>query len=215
MFELIVRIVLASSAMVASGYFGAPGFDLTWRASLFFAAYSYLLYVMEQKGVRNSGFSGLAAVVDCGIIAAFLADAGALPQLGLVCAAPMVIAYLRHKANAAMMAPIVASWLLVGANLFGGGNAFTPELLLQSLGILLLGLVLTAVRTRIEERPAREAEKRQLEETLRLLNAHLEPAVEEEDEEPEAERQDDLKIRENFRALTETARDLERRSRNL
>ena len=215
MFELITRVVLASGAMVAAGVLGRPDFDLTWRASLFFAAYSFLAYLMEQKGSRNAGMSGLIAVADCGIVAVFLADFGLMTQFGAVSALPMVWAFFRHKANAAMMSPMVASWLLVGANLFGGGNAFTTGLLLQALGILVVGIVMNHVRTvvevRKEDRPAEEPEP-----SLELTLAEIGRRIREEEEAMQTipvNAREYSEFRENFRELTESARELERKSR--
>jgi len=212
MFELIARVVLASGAMATAGILGQPTFEVTWKAALFFAAYSYLLYMMGQRGLRNPGVAGLAAVADCGIIAVFLADLGLLADYGFVSAAPMVFAYARHKANAAMMAPLVASWLLIGANLFGGGNAFTPVLLVQALGVLVLGVVLSQIRTAKENKKAAVKPAHTLETLMQeIKQPQSEPVPTEEAVQVDAK--DYHEFRESFRALTESARDLEKRGR--
>lgn len=214
MFELIVRVVLASSAMAASGALGKPNFELAWRVSLFFAAYSYLLYVMEQRDARNPGISGLAAVADCGIIAVLLADLGLLQQFGFVSAIPMVLAFTFKKSNAAMMSPLVASWLMVGSNLMGGGDAFTTEVLLQALGILICGLALQQGKTILDGRrekrhlnaitaPIQDA---MLQELIAKVASNTNDAV--------APVNDDMdEFRESFRTLSDSARDLEKKSR--
>ena len=217
MFELIVRVVLASGAMAASGVLGRPDFDLTWRAAVIFAAYSYLLYLMGQKGARNAGVSGLAAVADCGIVAVFIGDLGLMTEFGAVAALPMVVAFFQHKANAAMMAPLVASWLLIGANLFGGGNAFTPGLLVHALGVLVLGVALSVARTARETKKSKLVVIPDVAKTLELLNQYAaqpqqqEPA--ESSEQVTLDAREYHEFRESFRTLSDTARDLEKRGR--
>lgn len=211
MFELIVRVVLASGVMATAGILGEPSFDVAWKAAIFFASYSYLLYMLGQRGLRNPGIAGLAAVVDCGVLAVFLADLGWLSNYGFMCALPMVLAYVRDKANAAMMSPLVASFLLVGANLVGGGNAFTPALLVQALGVLVVGVVLSQVRTAREnkrERMAAEAPNKAQDESP------LPEVPEQQIENPlQVDAQEYLEFRDSFRALTESARELEKRGR--
>lgn len=214
MFELIARVVLASGAMAAAGILGQPGFELTWKTSLFFAAYSYLLYMMEQKNARNPGVSGLAAVADCGIVSVFLADLGLLSNFGFLSAVPMVYAYWRFKSNAAMMSPLVASWLLIGANLFGGGNAFTAGLLVQALGVLLIGVVLSQLRTAREDKREREIVIPDVDQTIQLLADRVakgKVAVERETTSVDAQEYHDF--RESYRELSDSARELEKRGR--
>ena len=206
MFELIVRVVLASGAMAASGILGQPSFELTWKTALFFAAYSYLLYMVGQRGLKNPGIAGLAAVVDCGILAIFLADLGQLSTFGAVCAVPMVVAFFRDRANAAMMSPLVASWLLVGANLFGGGNAFTPFLLVQALAVLVVGIGLSQLRTMREN-------KREKTEAEPIASVVTEERIEEIPDLVQIDAQGYDDFRESFRALTDSARELEKRGR--
>ena len=216
MFELVIRVVLASGAMAAAGLLGRPNFDLTWRAALLFAAYSYVAYVMEQRKLRNPGAAGLIAVADCGMITVFMADLGLLNQIGFLSAAPMAWAFFRHRSNAAMIAPLAASWLLVGANLFGGGGAFTPNLLVQALGVLLAGLTMEQARIVIGERRLAKAAAEPEPEPEPKYNPELLKLLEPEEPEPDpatltAHEYEEFK--ESFRTLSETARDIERRSR--
>lgn len=216
MFELVIRVVLASGAMAAAGLLGRPNFDLTWRAALLFAAYSFVAYIMERRKLSNPGTAGLVAVADCGIATVLLADLGLLSQIGFLGAAPMAWAFFRYRSNAAMMAPLAASWLLVGANLFGGGTAFTASLLVQALGVLLAGLAMEQARVVINDRRQAtataelepESEPKYNPEPLKLLEA----------EEPEPDpatvsASDYEEFKESFRTLSDTARDIERRSR--
>lgn len=140
MFELIVRTVLAIAVLVVSGMGGPLPFDTTWRVSAFFAAYSFLAFVMEKRDLRNPGVSGLVAVADSAVVAYVLAAAGRMETFGFLCLIPPAWAVLRFGADAMAMAPIVVAWLLIGSNLFGG-KGWTPVLLSQSAGILVIGLL--------------------------------------------------------------------------
>jgi GGDEF domain-containing protein len=204
MFELIVRVVLASGAMAMAGILGQPSFELTWKASLFLAAYSYLLYMLDQKGARNPGIAGLTAVADCGIVAVFLADLGLLQHFGFLSALPMLYAYARFKSNAAMMAPLVAGWLLVGANLFEGGNTFTPMLLVQALGVLVIGVALSMIRT------AQDVKAEQAQATTGVATPTPAPVTPPTPARTSAPNPD---LEAQFRTLTDSARELEKRSR--
>jgi GGDEF domain-containing protein len=209
MFELIVRVVLASGAMAMAGILGQPSFELTWKASLFLAAYSYLLYMLDQKGARNPGIAGLTAVADCGIVAVFLADLGLLQHFGFLSALPMLYSYARFKSNAAMMAPLVAGWLLVGANLFEGGNTFTPMLLVQALGVLVIGVALSMIRT-AQDVKAEQAQATAPAPAPTPLTAPAPVSIPSRTPAPAPELHD---LQEQFRTLTDSARELEKRSR--
>ncbi len=214
MFELIARVVLASAAMAAAGILGQPSFELTWKASLFLSAYSYLLYIAEQRGARNPGVAGLAAVADGGMIAVFLADLGLVQHFGFVSALPMVYAYVRFKSNAAMMAPLVACWLLVGANLLGGGNGFTPMLLVQSLGVLVIGVVLSQARTVRENKQESKTVIPDVDQTLQVLTDHIAKNKAVHDRTLTSDESlDYANLQASFRNLTDSARELEKRSR--
>ena len=213
MFELILRVLVASGGMAAAGILGRPGFELTWKVAAVFSAYSYLLYMIGQKGMKNPGLAGLVAVADCGVVAIFLADLGLIANWGALAAVPMVIAYYRDRANAAMMSPIVASWLLVGANLFGGGNAFTATLLLHALGVLVLGVALSMARTARENRRANEVPMPEAHATLRVLNQYAAQSKQAAGETMPVDAQEYQEFRESFRTLSDSARDLEKRGR--
>lgn len=149
MFEFIARIVLASAGLASSGLRAGPSFDLTWRAVAFFCAYSLLLFLLEQRRLRNPGVSGLAAGVDGAVIALLLQDAGQIERFGFLTLTPVIWAAARHGANALLMAPVTAASLVSIANLHGERGA-SPVLLAQAAGILLIGLISPSVQTRVE-----------------------------------------------------------------
>ena len=211
MFELIVRVALASGVMASAGILGKPDFGMAWQAALLFASYSYLAYLMEGKNSRNAGMSGLIAVADAGVIAALVANAGLSTTLSGLTIIPMAYATLRFKANAAMMAPLIASWLLVGANLFGGGNAFTPLLLVNSLGVLVVGLGLGWGRARYD---ARQLAKQREENVFEYdIEDEIHEPASTPVPEPVAPEAASAALKESFRELSIRTRELERKSR--
>lgn len=147
MFELAVRIALASGLLALSWAGAGPPFEPAWRALAFFATYSFMGFVMERRSMRNAGVSGLIAVADAGLVLFLLSAAGKLESFGFLALVPPAFATLRHSADAVAMAPIVSAMLLFSANLFEGPG-WTPVILGQSVGVLVLGL-LGAQRVRV------------------------------------------------------------------
>ncbi|MBX3096144.1 MAG: GAF domain-containing protein [Fimbriimonadaceae bacterium] len=140
MFELIARIVLASAGLASSGLRSGPAFDLAWKSVAFFCAYSVLLYLLEQKRMRNAGISGLAAGLDAAIISLLLHDAGQLERFGFLTLTPVIWAAARHEAKPVLMAPIAAASLVSIAN-FNSTAGASPILFAQAAAILLIGLI--------------------------------------------------------------------------
>lgn len=149
MVELIVRIVAASVALASAGFAQGPEFDVTWRGVAFFVVYSALLYMGEQKSLRNPGISGLAAGTDAALIALLLQSSGQLERFGFLTLAPAIWAASRHGANPVLMAPIVAAVTVSASNLFGGTGP-SSVLLAQAAGVLMVGLVAGRSRTEVE-----------------------------------------------------------------
>ncbi len=192
MVELTVRMVLATAALLASGATGTPPFDLTAQGVALFATYSFLLWGLERRGMRNSGVSGLAGAADAAVVAFLMAGAGQIDRLGFLSLTPLVWAVTRHGANALSMAPIVSAWLLVGANLFDG-RGWTPTLLAQAAGVLGIGLLVHRTRQVVTVREVVEVP----------VDRPGEPIVP----------ADYTELRENYRTLRAHARDLERRGK--
>ena len=192
MFELIFRILFATTVLLVSGMTGEPPFDPTWQAVAFFSTYSFFGYAMERRNLRNAGVAGLFAVADSAFIAVLLASAGRLETFGFLCLAPPAWASLRHGADALAMAPITAGWLLIGANLFEG-KGWTPVLLGQTCGVLLVGLL--------------GAKRTQLVKVSELIEVPVElPHV-------KADSQEEFDLRERFRILRDHSTEVEKRAR--
>ena len=192
MFELIVRVVLALALVAVSAIGGTPPLDLTWRAALFFASYSVMVYFMERRELRNAGVSGLVAVADSALVVYVLALWGQLGPFGFLSLIPPAWAAVKSGSDAMAMAPIVAAWMLIGANLFGGPG-WTPLLLGQTVGILALGLL--GVR---RERVVRVTE---------VVEVAGESPL------PAQATGDYIELRDKFRTLRDHAGELERKSR--
>ncbi len=183
--ELALRCCVALAAFAVSIATGKPDFDFTWKASALALAYSSFLYMVEKKGYRNSGVAGIAAVVDAAWIAAFLSDAHVLQHYGFLVLAPMLWATGRYEAEAASMAPLVASTIMVGSNLFGG-EGFTAPVMLHTLGVLVVGLLGQQTRVVVKEKPvyitpetvgeptAAPGDNNELRATYRALRQHTE-----------------------------------------
>ena len=140
MFELISRVLFATTVLLVSGFTGEPPFETAWRAAAFFSTYSFFGYAMERRGVRNAGVSGLFAVADSAVVAILLASTGRMETFGFLTLIPPAYAALRYGSDAMAMAPITAGWMLIGANMFDG-KGWTPVLLAQTLGVLTVGLL--------------------------------------------------------------------------
>lgn len=192
MVELAIRLgsaLLAVGAALAN--VGLP-FDPAWRASAFFATYSLLSFGLERRGMRNAGVSGLFAVADSGVTLILLAASGQIEHFGFLALVPPAYAALKHSADAVAMAPIVAALYLMASNLFQGPG-WTPVVLGQTVGTLLLGL-LGAQRTRILK---------------------VKEIVEVPGESPlsESDLQSVFDLREKYRVMRDHAQDVERKSR--
>ncbi|MBS1707128.1 MAG: GAF domain-containing protein [Armatimonadetes bacterium] len=149
--ELALRCCVVLAAFGVSLGTGKPDFDFAWKAGLLGLAYSGLLYMVEKKGFRNGGVSGFAAVADAAWIAANLSNAHVLQHYGFLVLAPMLWAAGRYEAEAASMAPLVASTIMVGSNLFGG-EGFTVPVMMHTIGVLVVGLLGQQTRIVVQEK---------------------------------------------------------------
>ncbi|MBS1723958.1 MAG: GAF domain-containing protein [Armatimonadetes bacterium] len=192
MFELVLRIGLATALLLVSGATGKPPFDIAWREAAFFAAYSFLVYALEKRGARNAGVAGLVAAADSAAVVLCLSASGLLEQLGFLALVPPAFAALRFGSDAVSMAPISAAWILIGSNLFGNPG-WTPLALAQAAGVLAVGL-LGARRERVVK-----------------VTEYVEVSHEGVESEPVPN--EFFELREKFRVLRNHASDLERRSR--
>ncbi len=191
MFELIARIGIALLAVFAASAFGRP--DLTFTAEIVtvFLGYTAIAYMLEVRNQRNSGISGIIAVIDSACICALLAKAGALQGYGFTVLLPLLWATTRHDADPLNMSPLVASTVMIASNLFGGPG-FSAAMLIQSAGILVIGMISQKSRVIIQEKHV-------------VVERFIDLPASESEIEPE--------MRENIRALREHAREVEKRSR--
>lgn len=144
MVELVGRLILMAGGLASAGLRQGPTWDLAWRAMLFFGAYSVMLYLMEQRGLRNRGVSGLAASLDGVVLAILLQDAGQIENFGFLTLAPLIWAATRHGSDPVLMAPIIAAGLVSSAN-FRNSNPSTL-LIAQAAGVLIAGLMMKPAR---------------------------------------------------------------------
>lgn len=149
MFELIVRLVVAASGL-AVAFQDQPLFRSLWPVIGGFAAYSALVYWLENQGKRNKGIAGFVAVFDALFIATSLSQAGLLNQYGFLVLIPLMWATGRFGAEPANMAPLIAAAVMVAANFFTG-EGFTLPILLHTGGILAIGLLTSHKRVIVKE----------------------------------------------------------------
>ncbi len=147
MVELAVRITFISLLMAFSGVTGKPNFDFAWRLGTLCAAYSFVIYQLDRKGLRNSGIAGFVAVADAGVIAILAAAAGHIESFGFMVLVPCAYATSRFTSNPAAMAPLAAGWLLVAHN-FLVETEPSPALLIQAVAVLSIGLLLRYAQPR-------------------------------------------------------------------
>lgn len=149
MVELCVRILSSAALMIWAGAVMSSVFELAWRTAVLFAAYSFLLYAIERRGLRNGGVSGLAAALDAGFVAVVLAASGKLEGFGFLVLLPLVYAHALRSADATAIAPIAASWI-IAAHWIVRSQPLPHELLVQAGLVLTIGWMLGARRTRAE-----------------------------------------------------------------
>jgi len=141
--ELAVRLFLSVASLGLSLIGVGPKFAVIWPVSALFATYSVAAFFFEKHQLRNSGIAGWIAVADSGVIAYSLMKTHSLEQFGFLVLLPIGYAAFRFRAQSASMAPIAVAWLLVAANLT---DSLSPVLLLQSVAVLVVGLLFQQVQ---------------------------------------------------------------------
>ncbi len=199
MWEFAVRLVGAGLVLLVAGWTEALPFDVAWKISAAVSAYSFLAYLVEQKKLTNPGFAGLIAGLDSLAIGATLAFSNALEPLGLLVVAPIVYAVAKRGSNPLATGPIGAASLLFSGPLAGAGSP-TPIAFAQC--AVVFGIALLVNQPRMVIRP----------QTIKEMIAQLA----EENAQPEQEEKNTqalIDLRERYRRLSSSFRDLERRSR--
>lgn len=193
MFEFITRCCLSVALLGGAWLLGGDRLEAIWRVVALFAAYSTVAFLMERRGLRNSGVSGWVGVLDAWTIASLLSLTGLLGQYGFAVVIPMVWAVARHGSDPVSMAPLAVASLLVCANLWNGGG-WNLDLFAHSLAVLVLGLIAQpAQKVVIQRAPAIDPTQ------LPPLGQETTSAY--------------LELRENFRALRDHSREVEKRAK--
>lgn len=195
MWEFAARILCSGALIAVSGWTNAPPFDVAWRIGLLTASYAFIAYMIEQRRLTNPGFAGLVAGLDSLAIAAAVAYAGLLPNLGLLVLAPIVYAVAKRGSNPLATGPIGAGALIGAASLVSSPS---PIILAHAAIVLVVALLVN--QPRIVVRPR----------TIREMIAELAAS---ENEPPETGTQALIELREQHRKLTVAYRQLERKSR--
>ncbi len=183
MVEFYLRLGVAGGVLALA--FGTGTLDMRFALcwAAAVAALGFLNDRLGARGVKNPGIAGFFAVGDAALIAMLLGASGQLATLGFLTLAPALVAVLRHGASPIGVAPLTAAVLLPVSGIYSPGTLGMP-LLLQMLGVLALGLIpLRSVEDREEASPS-------------VLDA------------------DGIaQMRERYRTLRDSYRDLERRAR--
>ena len=191
MLEVFGRLGLAVVLALLAFAFDAPKWEVAWRVLPLFGAYTVLAYLLERRGLRNSGVAGFIAIADATAIALLLAAHQLHGTLGMLAILPLLYAARAFDANPLLMAAPAAASLLLADGILGSGRA-SPQLFGHTLGILLVGALVR------RPEPAYEL---------------TEESVAEEEETPVAPFQPDLMLRERYRQARDAYRELEHRTR--
>jgi uncharacterized protein YlxP (DUF503 family) len=188
MVELLVRLAISSCLIGASQVTALP-FAWAWKLAALSAAWAFVNWRLDARGVANRGIRGFAAVFDSLLIAFSLALAGVNSEFGFVALLPCLIAVSRFDSPLASMAPLCVA-TLVGADAITSQAGIPSTMVLgQAAGMLLVSLLFSkrAVRVIIAE-------------PLTATEPELQPD------------EDLLQVRETYRALRDAYLNLERRS---
>ncbi|HZH97591.1 MAG TPA: GAF domain-containing protein, partial [Fimbriimonadaceae bacterium] len=148
-------------------------------------------WLADRKGARNEGVAGLFAVADSAVIAVLLTLGGLADHLGFLTLAPIALAAARFGSLPTAMAPIAAAALVSAHGVLLGGPP-RAALYAQALGVLTIGILLNHRRIVVT--------------VTRDVVGPIQPLA---PQEPDGF----LALRENFRKLKDSYRDLERKSR--
>lgn len=194
MYEFGFRLISAGMLICVSGWLGVPDFESAWQIALLTVVYATVAYLVEHKKKTNSGFAGLIAGLDALAIAAVLAFAGYLESFGLLVVAPMLYAVTRRGSNPLATGAITASAVFFAQPMVSGG---LPSTIIYVQTAIVFALSLLVNQPRVVVRPKSIQE---------MINELAVPEV-------ETGTQALIELREKYRRLTRTFRELERRSR--
>ncbi len=198
MWEFSARILLAGALIALAGWTNVPPFDIAWRIGLLTASYGFVAYLIEQKKLVNPGFAGLVAGLDALAIAAVLGYAGLLPTMGLLVAAPIVYAVAKRGSNPLATGPIGAAALIGAGMMVTQGQIPSLYTLAHAASVLVIAMLVN--QPRIVVRPK----------TIQEMITEL---AESAGSEPESGTQALIELREQYRRLSVSYKQLERKSR--
>lgn len=191
MFELLVRLSLATAAAGAGWSAGSAAFNICWRVAVVWAAIAVASELLQEHGKRDVRSAIVLALADTVAIALVVAACAGQERVAFLAAVPSMVAVGRRGAN-----PLVLS-LASGAIVLSAANLIRPEaptamLAFQALGAATLVAVTPRVGTTIPSESHGPG-----------LPAFSQPA----------ESISYLELRESYRSLRDRCRELERRGR--
>ncbi|GEM_PF-660185 len=199
MWEFLVRLAFSAGVLGASAANAVP-FGWASKIAALTAAYALTALVIERRKLTNPGIAGLFAGLDCLALSAVLAIAGVLPTFGLAVVGPVVYAVTKRGSNPLALGPIAAASVIAAEGLVSNSGMPSPAVIGQA-GVVLAVSLLSNHR-RVVIRP----------QTIQQMIAEL--AVSEKAEErEETSTQALIELREKYRRLNSSFKELERRSR--
>ncbi|MFN8139676.1 MAG: GAF domain-containing protein [Fimbriimonadales bacterium] len=200
MWEFLARIGFAIVLMGFSLGIQQPSLDVSLKISALTVAYAFLAFVLDRRKLGNPGMSGLFAGLDCLALAAALAYGNQLHNLGALVVAPIVYAVTKRGSNPLAMGPIGAAAVISAEGLVSNSMLPSPIVLVQ--GGLVLVVSMLANQPRVVVRP----------QTIQQMIAELAQS-EQSEKQVETSTQALIELREKYRRLNTTFRELERKSR--
>lgn len=194
MVEVVVRVCV-SICFLAFGLLGYAPLDVAWKAAAALAGVSVFGWLLERRGLKNSGVAGFFAVAEAFILSVLLSSAGALHEFGFLTLIPCVFAAIRFSSPMISMSPLIASGLVASDCLFAKNGVPSPAVLAHAAGVLSVSLLLG--QRRHSESPQPQRVKEEIEEVRQ--GQLIEDGI--------------LQLRESYRKLRDAYSDLERRSR--
>lgn len=142
MFEFGARIVLAGAIVLAAGSTGLVAFPLAIGAAVGIGLMALAAHALHAQGLYEGAGAALHASLEGLLVALMLVDAGRAESLGFLALMPYAWVAARHRAPWAPGAFAIA-FALVAAHAVLRRSDPTPSLILQAVGALGLGLVLS------------------------------------------------------------------------
>lgn len=195
MWEFGVRILAAGLLVAVSGWTGVVPFEVAWRVAALAASYAFLFYVLDRRSLMNPGTAGLAAGLDSLAIGAALAYSGQLGTLGFFVLAPAIYAIAKRGSFALGVGSISAAAIMCSEQLVKGGGPPSAAVLGQTLGVFLITALANQPRVVVRPRTIKEMIAEMAETPADVGAQAL------------------IELREKYRRVTTSFKELERRSR--